>query len=229
MASRRHTSPDVWQPVAPVMPPDLEEPGDPPDTTVPRYERSRLTGGRWPGGGGSLELEAVELLGVAMGGADLRDARLVDVLARDCDLSTTAAAHATWSRCALLGCRATGIGVEEGRLEDVVFQQCQLSLANFRFARLRRVEFRECSMLDVDFQGATLQQVRLLDCQLGGAQFQDAAMTTVDLRGSEIDGILGLGGLRGATIDSLQLAGLAARLAREAGITVSERGPEPAP
>ena len=42
----------------------------------------------------------------------------------------------------------------------------------------------------------------------------------MDLRGSELEPVGDVDGLRGATIDSVQLAGLAPLLARAAGILV---------
>jgi uncharacterized protein YjbI with pentapeptide repeats len=62
--------------------------------------------------------------------------------------------------------------------------------------------------------------VRFAGCRLLRADFGQAALTRVDFRGSELEPVGDVSGLRGAIIDSVQLAGLAPLLARAAGILV---------
>ena len=79
-------------------------------------------------------------------------------------------------------------------------------------------------MLDeADFLGrARCATCASTGCQLLRADFSQAALTRVDLRGSELEPVGDVGGLRGATIDAVQLAGLAPLLARAAGILVDD-------
>jgi uncharacterized protein YjbI with pentapeptide repeats len=73
---------------------------------------------------------------------------------------------------------------------------------------------------EADFTGATLRDVRFETCQILGADFSQATLTRVDLRGCELEPVGDVNGLRGATVDAVQLAGLAPLLARAAGILV---------
>ena len=82
--------------------------------------------------------------------------------------------------------------------------------------------FAGCVLDDIDFSGAALQAVRFEDCRLVRADFSAARLTRVDLRGSELDPAGDVAGLRGAKIDSIQLAGLAPLLAQAAGIVVDD-------
>jgi len=104
--------------------------------------------------------------------------------------------------------------------DDVVFRNCQLKLVNFGYAKLRHVTFEDCVLDEADFTGATLRDVRFERCQILRADFSHAALTRVDFRGSELEPVGDVNGLRGAMIDVVQLAGLAPALARAAGILV---------
>ena len=114
----------------------------------------------------------------------------------------------------------TGLILGQVEADDVVFRNCQLKLANFGYSKLRHVGFENCVLDEADFTGATLRDVRFTGCQLVRADFSQAALTRVDLRGSELEPVGDVGGLRGATIDPVQLAGLAPLLARAAGILI---------
>ncbi len=103
-----------------------------------------------------------------------------------------------------------------------MFRDCRLELATFRGAKLRNVLFERCILDEADFLAASLQSVRFDGCRLLRADFTSASLTRVDLRGSELEPVGDVAGLRGATIDSIQLAGLAPLLARAAGIKVND-------
>ena len=111
----------------------------------------------------------------------------------------------------------------DAELDDVVFRDCQLTLATFHSSRLRNVVFEGC-VLDEAIPRARDHAVPCAStgCRLLRADFSGATLTRVDLRGSELDPVGDVGGLRGAMIDAVQLAGLAALLARAAGIRVDD-------
>ena len=103
------------------------------------------------------------------------------------------------------GARLGGLQLVEATAEDVVFRDCRLELATFRGAKLRNVLFERCILDEADFLAATLQAVRFEGCRLLRADFTSATLTRVDLRGSDLDPVGDVGGLRGA-IDRLDPA-----------------------
>ena len=159
---------------------------------------------------------------VGLTGARLRSLALTDVIAGGLEASGADWSGATLRRVELAGARLGGLQLVEAAAEDVVFRDCRLELATLRGSKLRNVRFERCILDDADFLGATLQAVRFDGCRLLRADFTAASLTRVDLRGSDLDPVGDVSGLRGATIDSIQLAGLAPLLARAAGITVDD-------
>jgi fluoroquinolone resistance protein len=159
---------------------------------------------------------------VALTGARLRSLALTDVIAHGVEASGGDWAGARLRRVVFEGARLAGLQLVEADVEDAVFRDCRLELATLRGSRVRNAVFERCVLDDADFGEATLQAVRFEACRLMRADFSGARLTRVDLRGSELDPVGDVAGLRGATIDSIQLAGLAPLLARAAGLTVSD-------
>jgi fluoroquinolone resistance protein len=158
----------------------------------------------------------------ALTGSRLRSLALVDVVANGIEASAGDWTGGRLNRVVFDGCRMSGLILGQLEADDVIFRGCQLKLANFGYAKLRHVVFEDCVLDEADFGGATLRDVRFAGCQLLRADFSRAALTRVDLRGSELEPVGDVGGLRGAIIDQVQLAGLAPLLARAAGILVDD-------
>ena len=113
-----------------------------------------------------------------------------------------------------------GVDFNSSELLDVSFINCNINLSNFRMSKLRRVKFESCTLEDSDFMSGKLKEVRFDKCVLDKANFTDVTIKDVDLSGSQIIGIIGVSSLKGVTIDSLQLVGIAAELALALGIKV---------
>lgn len=167
--------------------------------------------------GGRVERSRLER--VTLTGARLRSLALTDVVAHAVEASGGDWTGARLRRVAFDRARLAGLQLTDADLQDVVFRECRLSLATLHSARLREVTFERCD-LDEAFLGATMQAVRFEGCRLVATDFSGASLTRVDLRGSELEPVGDVGGLRGATVDAEQLAGLAPLLARAAGIRV---------
>ena len=171
----------------------------------------------------SRELEAARLDGTDLEGAGLRGLRMVDV-----EAETIVAANGDWGgallrRVVFSGARLTGLNLGEAKLEDVRFVNCKLDYANFRFAAIDHVSFEDCVLTEADFQGAQVYASNFPGSHLRGTDFTKAELSHVDLRGAELAGLGGsLLGLRGATVDSLQLIDLAPALVHELGIRVED-------
>ena len=142
------------------------------------------------------------------------------MVAREGDLANADWTGARLRRVVFERVRMTGITLAEIEAEEVVFRGCRLDLASFRAAAVARVAFEDCVLAEADFYGATLRQVRFAGSQMRRVDFEQAQLSSVDLRSSEFDEPRGE--LRGAIIDSVQLAGLAPLLASRLGIKVDD-------
>src|SRR4051812_21222014 len=160
--------------------------------------------------------------GVALTGARLRSLSMIDVIARDVDASNADWTGARLNRVVFERCRLTGLALAELEADDVAFRDCRLDLADLRAAKIRRAVFESCVLDEADLTGAALQSVRFSRCQICRPELDRAHLDRVDLRGCELELRGGLGALRGATIDPVQLIGLARAFADAAGIVVDD-------
>jgi fluoroquinolone resistance protein len=177
------------------------------------FQEARAAGGR---------ILRSRLERVALTGARLRSLVLTDVLASGLEASGGDWTGGRLRRVEFAGGRLAGLQLVEADVEDVVFRDCRLELATFRGSKLRNAVFERCVLDEADFFASTLQAVRFDRCRLVRTDFSGATLKRVDLRGSELDPAGDVNGLRGAIVDSIQLAGLAPLLARAAGITVDD-------
>ncbi len=122
-----------------------------------------------------------------------------------------------WPAAALAGAQ-----IYSAAMRRVTFRDCKLDSVNFRSAMLTDVRFEDCLLRDADFGSATLQRVSFSGSTLERAVFAKATCTKVDLRGATLGISAGFESLRGVTIDSVQLVGLAPLLAAHLGITVAD-------
>jgi uncharacterized protein YjbI with pentapeptide repeats len=102
----------------------------------------------------------------------------------------------------------------------VTFRDCKLDDANFRLGKLRDVTFDGSVLVAAQFQAAQLDMVTYSGSDVRGADFSNARCAQVDLRGAQLDGLLGVASLKGATIGVDQLFGFAPALAAALGIKV---------
>ena len=177
------------------------------------YTEVRAAGGRFS----HSKLDRVNLMS-----SRLRSLTLTDVVAETIEASGADWTGARLRRVHFAGGRLSGLQLLDAELDDVVFQGCQMRLATFHSSTLRNVRFEGC-VLDEAFLGhGRMQAVRFDDCSLVRADFTGARLARVDLRGSALDPAGEVGGLRGATIDVVQLMDLAPLLARSAGLKLED-------
>ena len=163
-----------------------------------------------------------EFAGTSFGGGRLRKSRFTDVTLLQVRFVATDLAETSWQDATLEGCALAGVQAFSAALRRVVFRDGRLDSVNFRQATFTDVAFEDCVLRDADFGGATLLRVSFAGCTLTGADFTMAACAEVDLRGAQLGITAGYESLRGVTIDSVQLVGLAPYLARHLGITVRD-------
>lgn len=170
----------------------------------------------------NLGLVETALLGVDLGGAQLRSARFNDVLGEHINAANADLDDATLTRTTLRDCSLVGLRAANARISRTLFHGCKLDLANLRMTTLREVAFVDCALRGADFYGATLEHVRFSGCDLAGAEMEQCSLADVDLRSSRIAELRGVASLRGARIDRVQLVELAPHLALELGIDVRD-------
>lgn len=145
---------------------------------------------------------------------------LSDVLFERCDLTATNCAESSWRRVYFKNMRCSGLKLQTSMLKDVLFEDCKLDLSNFRFTKMKNVLFIDCVLDEADFYSAELDNVQFQSCSLFKTEFSAAKCKSVDLRTSEIADVLGIEGLKGATIDGVQLISLAPLLASQLGLKI---------
>jgi uncharacterized protein YjbI with pentapeptide repeats len=151
---------------------------------------------------------------------DLSGAHFADVVVEESDLSGASTMSGSFLRTEWKACRAGGWQVADACIEDTLFDECKMHLLNMRFSKLKSVTFRNCVLKGADFQGASFANVRFEGCNLAEAEFRQCTVEALDLRTSQIQDIKYVEGLRGATIDALQLIDLAPKMAHVLGLQV---------
>jgi len=168
----------------------------------------------------SASIVGVLLEKVLLSGALIERISARDLIAKQTDLSAATVSNGSINRAKFDNCRMSGVDMNKTTVHDVVFSGCKLDMANFRFADLRRVTFVDCILTEADFLGASLHDVTFVNSLLERTVFDQAKCKLVDLRSSQLYELSGWSSLRGATIDSVQLAEVAPYLARQLGIFV---------
>jgi uncharacterized protein YjbI with pentapeptide repeats len=167
-----------------------------------------------------IEIEQSRLSSVNLQKSHFDRAIISDVAFFKCDLANSFMRDCSFIRAAVSSCRMTGASLAGCAVRDVVFESCPMDLASFRFCKFGRVTFSGCKLTRADFQGANLKMARFEQCDLAGAQFSNAEMEGAYFSDCQLHGINGVASLKGATVRSRDLAGLAHSLAAALGIEV---------
>ncbi len=171
-----------------------------------------------------LAAHAVRIVSADVGGLGLEggevELHVRDALLADCDLSNVQARGAHLHRVAWRGCRLVGLGLIESELESVRFTDGTLMLASFGHSRLHRSVFEGVDLREASFVGADLTQVIFDRCVLEGADFRSARLSACEIRGSSLDGVLGISSLRGVRMPAADVVASAAAMAAELGIEI---------
>jgi uncharacterized protein YjbI with pentapeptide repeats len=187
------------------------------------YEGLRFTAAAFEeAAAGGCHFLDCSFVSTSFGGGRLRKSRFTNVTLLQARFVATDLAETSWQDTTLTGCALAGVQAFSAALRRVVFRDGKLDSVNFRQASFTDVAFEDCVLRDADFGGATLLRVSFAGCTLTGADFTKATCTEVDLRGAQLGITAGYESLRGVTIDTVQLVGLAPYLARHLGITVAD-------
>ena len=170
----------------------------------------------------AVSLEMARVKACRLDGAELRRLHCRQVVFENCDF-----ANSKWLDCeladvAFLGCRFIGASLSGGRLGDLLLRDCQLKLARLSHLGRPNALLERCDLRGALLMESDLSQLCFGDCELGDAELFNVDLGGCDLRGNELDGLKGVGCLRGATVDALQLLSLGPALAAHVGLTVEE-------
>ena len=161
------------------------------------------------------ELKGVTLRAPKPATFELRDVRL-----RGCDLSNAQAMNASISRVEVLSSRLVGFRAAESDVRELRIADSSLVLATFAFAQLRHVCFERVDLSEATFMNAQLDGVEFVDCRLAGADFRGARLNTCAIRGTPLDGVLGVESLSGLRMPWADVVESVAALAAALGIEI---------
>jgi len=136
----------------------------------------------------------------------------VDCIFETCDLSGMHFPKSTLQRCAFQDCRMTGVQFTNSVLMNVSFWECLMDFANFSEIKAQHVAFAGCALKESIFYTVRWQDLVFQECCMQHSEWSHTLMKGLDMRSSEIDGIvvdiLNLKGLRVTRDQALMLSGL---------------------
>ncbi|MEE1621053.1 pentapeptide repeat-containing protein [Zafaria sp. J156] len=163
---------------------------------------------------------ACSFRGVSLAGARLERASFGDCRFEELLAPTLSAPDSAWWNTRIARGRIGSAELYGATLRSVLFDGGKLGYVNLRSAELKDVLFRDVIIEELDLGSATATRVAFEDCRIDSLLLHGARLSHADLRGAGLRSITAPAGLRGATIDALQLQDLAPLLAAEAGIRV---------
>lgn len=149
-----------------------------------------------------------------------RGIRIVESLITGLNAPVLPAARSHWRDVGITQSRIGSAELFDSQLQGVRITGSKLGYLNLRGATLTNVLVESCAIDELDLGGARLTRVAFRDCQLGTLDVTRATNKDTDLRTTSFSRVLGLEGLRGATVDEFQLAELSGALAEHLGIDV---------
>ncbi len=161
-----------------------------------------------------------ELAELIFTGTLLRGARFIDSVLSSPFAPELSAPRTIWRGTSIRTPRFGSAELFDGELNMVRLSGGKVDYLNLRGATLRDVVIENCTITELDLGGANCTRVALQDCRIGTLNLTRATCADVDLRSSDFERIDGVDGLRGCTIDEVQLALFSPVLAQHLGITV---------
>ncbi|GAA1964070.1 pentapeptide repeat-containing protein [Agromyces allii] len=166
-----------------------------------------------------IRLREVEIAGVSAHDVHLRGADIAESVLDRWDAPVLRAPRATLRDVVVSNSRVGSVEFYENTWQAVHFVGCKLGFVNLRGATLRDVRFTDCTVDELDLGGARVERLAFTDSDVRSLDVTGARLSDADLRGLDLD-VTGVEGLRGATMDELQVALIATRLAEHVGIRI---------
>lgn len=154
--------------------------------------------------------------------ADLRSATFLDTVIERLNAPILSAARSRFRDVSLGSSRLGSAEFYDASWQSVHISNCKLGFVNLRGAQLKDVLFTDCTIDELDLGGVKADRVSFAGTRIGTIDLTRAELKNVDLRAVDLRRIVGLPGLKGATLTSEQVAELAALFADQLGITVED-------
>ena len=165
-------------------------------------------------------VEACRFDGLELGTWALRGAHIVESVLAGANIPVVSAARGGWRDVDLRDSRFGSVEAFDVAWRGIRFTRCKLGYVNLRGAELLDIAFIDCSIDEIDLLDAAARRVAFDGTRVGTLNASGARLTDVDLRGADIGQVVGMQGLRGATISPEQLQLMAPALADLAGLVV---------
>jgi len=165
-------------------------------------------------------VEACRFEGLELDSWSLRGAHVIESVIAGANVPAVSGARSGWRDVEVRDSRFGSIEVYDASWRGIRFTRCRLGYVNLRAAELLDVAFVDCTIDEIDLMDATARRVAFDGSRIATLNTSGAKLTDVDLRGADLGQVIGLEGLRGATISIEQLQLMAPALAALAGITV---------
>jgi uncharacterized protein YjbI with pentapeptide repeats len=184
-----------------------------------------LSGALVAGEGATVRAEQVrvresELRGLTLEPGNVPGLTLADVIMRECAISNVDGREGRLTRVEVYRSQLVGFGLQRGDVRDLRVVDSSLQLASFASATLRNVVFERVNLAEASFMHARLESVAFVDCRLEGTDFRHAKLAGCAVRGTSLDGVLGIESMRGLRMPWPDVLGSAAALAAALGIDV---------
>ena len=165
-------------------------------------------------------VEACRFDGLELDSWTLRGAHLLESVVVGANVPAVSGARSGWRDVEVRDSRFGSIEVYDASWRGIRFTRCKLGYVNLRAAELLDVAFVDCTIDEIDLMDASARRLAFDGSRVATLNTAGSRLTDVDLRGAELGQVVGLEGLRGATISVEQLQLMAPSLAALAGITV---------
>ena len=160
------------------------------------------------------------LEGLTLTDTQFRGAQFVDTRVAGSFATVLLAARSGWRRCRIETPRWGSAELFDTIWDTVHVLGGKIDFLNLRTSKLTNVLFENCTITELDISAGQLDRVAFLNCRIDTVEAANARCNSVDLRTSEFSRINGLDGMRGATIDDLQLSLFASAFASHLGIRI---------
>lgn len=161
-----------------------------------------------------------ELRGVVIEAGNVPGLTLGDVIMRDCGMSNVDGGEGRLTRVEIHRSQLVGFGLTRGEIRDLRVVDSSLQLASFASATLRNVVFERVNLAEASFMHARLESVAFVDCRLDGTDFRQVKLAGCVIRGTSLDGVLGVEALRGLRMPWPDVLASAGALAVALGIEI---------
>lgn len=167
-------------------------------------------------------VEACRFEGLELDTWTLRGAHVVESVIAAANVPAVSAARSGWRDVEVRDSRFGSVEAYDASWRGTRFTRCRLGYVNLRAAELLDVAFVDCTIDEIDLMDASARRVAFDGSRVATLNAAGARLTDVDLRGADLGQVIGMEGLRGATISSEQLQLMAPALAALAGIAVED-------